>query len=294
MTNPKRQFPANASSFFFGRDEFDYAVGVLAQRLAEGATVDFSCLPLLVAIGGFQYERGRREFAQWSDSMQAIVGGAVESLLRETWEAIPRSVAERFGAAINGGVANVELASLGRAYKQLQVSFRQTRGDSVIEMMSGLAKFNEAIHSTGQPPEPANGESENAHRHLCTSCGMPYGHGPWQCEPPDDQYCPMCAENVAGPIPIWIERWTPADMEHAAAEPAGRKSAIPWRRDDYSRCGSRFAHATGVSASSREPECRGNRDRKSYPEPHQARPRKGGGHGRTQGVALRRSRYSHA
>src|ERR1035437_4043431 len=72
MTNPKRQFPANAGRFFFSRDEFDYAVGVVAQRLEEGATVDFSWLPQLVAIGGFQYERGRREFAEWSDSMQAI------------------------------------------------------------------------------------------------------------------------------------------------------------------------------------------------------------------------------
>jgi AAA+ superfamily predicted ATPase len=224
MTNPKRQFPANTGSFFFSRDEFDYAVGVVAQRLEEGATIDFSWLPQLVAIGGFQYERGRREFAEWSDSMQTIVGGAVESLLRETWEAIPRSVAERFGAAINSGIATVELASLGRAYKQLQISFRQTRGDSIIEMMSGLAKLDEAIHSSEQPPKPAYGESENAHRHLCTRCGMPYGHEPWQCEPLDDQYCPMCAENVAGPIPIWIERWTePSDIERAVAEPAERK-----------------------------------------------------------------------
>ncbi len=223
MTNPKRQFTANASSFFFARDEFDYAVGAIAQRREEGAPADFSWLPLLVAIGGFQYERGRREFAEWSDSMQTIVGGTAESLLRETWEAIPRSVAERFGAAINGGLANVELASLGRAYKQLQISFRQTRGDSVIEMMAGLAKLDEAIHSSEQPPEPTNGEGENAHRHLCTGCGMPYGHEPWQCEPPDDQYCPMCAEKVAGPIPIWIERWTePRDVERAAAEPAER------------------------------------------------------------------------
>jgi hypothetical protein len=225
MTNPKRQFPANAGSFFFARDEFDYAVGIVAQRLEEGATVDFSWLPQLVSIGGFQYERGRREFAEWSNSMQAIVGGAVESLLRETWDAIPRSVAERFGAAINGGMANVELVSLGRAYKQLQVSFRQSRGDSVIEMMAGLTKLDEAIHSSEHPPERVDGESENTHRHLCTNCGMPYGHEPWQCEPPDDQYCPMCAENVAGTIPIWIERWTePGDIERAAAGPAERKS----------------------------------------------------------------------
>jgi hypothetical protein len=219
MTNPRRQFSANAGSFFFTHDEFDYALQAVTQRLAEGATADVSWLPQLVTIGGFQFERGRREFAEWSTSMQAIVGGAVEPLLREIWDAIPRSVAERFGAAINGGMADLELARLGRAYKQLQINFRQTRGDSIIEMMSGLAKLNEAIHSSEQRDEPANAESENAHRHLCISCGMPYGHEPWQCEPPDDQHCPMCAESVSGPIPIWIERWMePLDTERAMTE----------------------------------------------------------------------------
>jgi AAA+ superfamily predicted ATPase len=226
MTNPRRQFPANAGSFFFSRDEFDYAVGALTQKLEKGAAVDPSWLPELVTIGGFQYERGRREFAEWSDSIQALLGGAVQALLREIWEAIPRSVAERFGAAINSGMADVELARLGHAYKQLQISFRQTRGDSIVEMMSDLAKFNEAVHSPEQPAESGDGISEDAHRHICIRCGMPYGHEPWQCEPPDDQHCPMCAENAGGPIPIWIERWTePGDVEPAMTESAERKLA---------------------------------------------------------------------
>ena len=95
---------------------------------------------------------------EWSNSMQGLVGGAVESMLREIWEAIPRSVAERFGAAINGGMADLELARLGRAYKQLQISFRQTRGDSIIEMMSSLAKLDGTLPSSEQPDEPAEGE----------------------------------------------------------------------------------------------------------------------------------------
>jgi AAA+ superfamily predicted ATPase len=230
MADPRRRFSPGITNFFFDRDEFDYAVGAVTQKLEAGAAVDASWLPQLVTIGGFQYERGRREFAEWAESIQVLLGGGVQALLRETWEAIPRSVAERFGAAINGGLADLELASLGRAYKQLQISFRQTRGDSIIEMMSSLAKLDETIHSSEPPAEPGNGESpghgerEHAHRHLCISCGMPYGHEPWQCEPPDDQYCPMCAENVAGPIPIWIERWTESgDTESAVTEPAERK-----------------------------------------------------------------------
>ena len=64
MTNPRRQFPANAGSFFFSSDEFDYALGAVTKRLEKGAAVDPSWLPELVTIGGFQYERGRREFGR--------------------------------------------------------------------------------------------------------------------------------------------------------------------------------------------------------------------------------------
>ena len=203
------------SNFFFDRDEFDFALGALTSKLAEGASVDASWLPQLVSIGGFQYERGRREFAEWSDSMQALLGSAVQSLLRETWEAVPRSVAERFGAAISGGMEAVELARLGQFYKQLQISFRQSRGESIIETMSALARLAQT-HPAGQRANADHGNGENSHRHVCVSCGMPYGHEPWQCEPPDDQHCPMCAENVAGPLPVWIERWTEGrDLEHA-------------------------------------------------------------------------------
>ena len=90
-----------------------------------------------------------------------------------------RGLLHSYHRAINGGLADLELASLGRAYKQLQISFRQTRGDSIIEMMSSLAKLDETIHSSEPPAEPGNGESpghgerEHAHRHLCISCGMP-------------------------------------------------------------------------------------------------------------------------
>ncbi len=171
MAHPERQFRGGVGNFFFDRDEFDIALTAITKKLAEGGGIDVSCLPQLVSIGGFQYERGRREFAEWSASMQALVGGAVEPLLRETWESIPRSVAERFGAAINSGMADLELTRLGRAYKQLQISFRQTRGDSIIEMMSSLAKLDETVSLSEQPDEPAKGENADAHRHLCVSCG---------------------------------------------------------------------------------------------------------------------------
>jgi AAA+ superfamily predicted ATPase len=220
MTDPRRDVRAGLTNFFFDRDEFDFALGAIGKKLAEGTALDFTWLPQLVTIGGFQYERGRREFAEWSDSMRTLLGSAIQALLRETWEAIPRSVAERFGAAINGGMGDVELARLGQAYKQLQISFRQGRGDAVIELMSSLAKGNETMPSPQPPTEPENGEG--GHRHVCIRCGMPYGHEPWQCEPPDDQHCPMCAENVAGPI--WIERWTELrDVEPSLTEAAEGK-----------------------------------------------------------------------
>jgi SpoVK/Ycf46/Vps4 family AAA+-type ATPase len=77
---------------------------------------------------------------------------------------------------------------------------------------------------TGLPAEATEAASEAAHSHVCAACGMPYGHAPWQCEPPDDQYCPMCSENVAGPMPVWIERWIgDGNTEPAAQEPADPK-----------------------------------------------------------------------
>ena len=92
--------------------------------------------------------------------------------------------------------------------------------------MSSLAKLAETVPSSEQPDEPAGGESADAHRHVCISCGMPYGHEAWQCEPPDDQHCPMCAENVGGAFPIWIERWTePRDIERVVSELAERKES---------------------------------------------------------------------
>ena len=210
MTKPRRQFAAGTTNyFFFEREEFDYAVGAVAGKLQQGVAADASWLPELVSIGGFQYERGRREFTEWSESINVLVGNGVEPLLRKAWEALPFSVAERFGAAIAGNRGELEMWRVGHAYKQLQISFRQSLGSSIIEVMSNLAKLEE---EDSPPAAPPAGDSEGTHQHNCAACGMPYGHEPWQCEPPDDQYCPMCSESVAGPMPIWIERWT-ADSE---------------------------------------------------------------------------------
>ena len=77
------------------------------------------------------------------------MGRAVEPLLPEAWKVLPLSVAERFGAAINSGRADLEMWRVGRAYKQLQISFRQARGNSIVEMMSSLAKMEEAAPAAG-------------------------------------------------------------------------------------------------------------------------------------------------
>jgi hypothetical protein len=224
MTKPRRQFAAGTTNyFFFEREAFDYAVGAVAGKLQQGVAADATWLPELISIGGFQYERGRLEFTEWSESIKALVGNGVEPLLQRAWEALPLSVAERFGATINSNRADLEMWRIGRAYKQLQISFRQSRGSSIIEVMSNLAKLEE---EDSPPAEQQAGDSEGTHQHSCAACGMPYGHEPWQCEPPDDQYCPMCAESVAGPMPIWIERWTAdSETEPQVSQPAEPKPA---------------------------------------------------------------------
>ncbi len=241
----RRQFSAaNNNFFFFQREEFDYAVGAVTRKIQQGVAVDGSWLPELVSIGGFQYERGRREFAEWSESIKTVVGGGIEPLLQQAWEKLPLSVAERFGAALRSGLADLEFWRMGRAYKQLQISFRETRGSSIIEQMSTLAKLDQAPESVAAaldeaakeaPLAAAETAADGAHQHTCVACGMTYEHEPWQCEPPEDQYCPMCAEAVAGPMPIWIERWIgdrnaespppPAEPGHATASTPGSAAA---------------------------------------------------------------------
>ncbi len=218
MAKPRRQFAAGTTNyFFFEREEFDYAAGAVTRKIEEGVAVDGSWLPEIVSLGGFQYERGRREFTEWAESIKAVVGPVVEPLLPEAWKVLPLSIAERFGAAINSGRADLEMWRVGRAYKQLQISFRQARGNSIVEMMSSLAKMQEADLPPEPPAEGGEQAADAMHKHACIACGMTFVHEPWQCEPPDDQYCPMCAESVAGPIPIYIERWSGDSDE----EPAG-------------------------------------------------------------------------
>jgi len=224
MAKPRRQFAAGTTNyFFFEREEFDYAAGAVTRKIGEGVAVDGSWLPEIVSLGGFQYERGRREFTEWAESIKAVVGPAVEPLLPEAWRVLPLSIAERFGAAINSGRADLEMWRVGRAYKQLQISFRQSRGNSIVEMMSSLARLEEIPEPAEEPAEAGEQSADAMHKHACIACGMTYVHEPWQCEPPDDQYCPMCAENVAGPMPIWTQRWSD-DREEEAAEGAAEET----------------------------------------------------------------------
>ena len=160
MTNPSRQFSANASSFFFERDEFDYAVGAVSAKLAEGSRRRF----LMAAAAGRHRRlpvrtRTARVCASGPIRCETLVGGAIQALLRETGRRFRAAWPSGSARPSTAAWADVELARLGRAYKQLQISFRQTRGDAVIELMSSLAKRNENdTFVRSYATEPENGE----------------------------------------------------------------------------------------------------------------------------------------
>ena len=209
MTRPftSRNSPAaGVPTSFFSRERYDRALQSISRKLHEGTSADYCWLPELIEIGGFEYERGCRNPDEWSALMSTLLGGSVAGLLRETWEAIPRCAAERFGALMRDCVSEHERAQISQAYRRLHLSQPPVTQDVLVT--SGFAP--PCATDPPQRPLPARGKT---HEHTCESCGFPFVHEAWQCEPPEDRYCPLCAEQVAGPMPVWIERWNNSQDE---------------------------------------------------------------------------------
>jgi AAA+ superfamily predicted ATPase len=186
------------------------AVDAVAGQLHAGAALDHALLPDLVEIGGFQYESGCRDFVSWGEAVKAIVGDSVEPLLREIWDCIPRSVAEKFGTLANSVTGDTERVRLARAFRQLNFRFsNHNLAASLIDNLPG-GTDGSGFPSVSQTALGAGSgiAGTGIHQHICMACGMPFTHGDWECEPPEDQYCNLCAETVSGPRPVWIERWS--------------------------------------------------------------------------------------
>jgi AAA+ superfamily predicted ATPase len=165
--------------------------------------LDYSSLPDLVEIGGFQYESGCRDFAGWAASMATLLGESIGPLLREVWECIPRSAAEKFGALLQGALREEERLRLAERYRQMGFRYPgQEPGTSLAADLTAMTEPADRVPGS----ETAAGEDGAFHTHTCARCGLIYSHEAWQCEPPDDQYCNLCSESVAGPSPVWIER----------------------------------------------------------------------------------------
>jgi hypothetical protein len=212
---------------FFCRERFDLAVDAVAGQLQAGAPLDQTLLPDLVEIGGFQYESGCRDFGPWGEAVKAIVGDSVEPLLPEIWHCISRSVAEKFGVLANSVTGDMDRVLLAHAFRQL--NFRFSNQNPAVSLIHDLARGTDG---SGFPSIPqtalgaGSGISETGiHQHICTACGMPFTHGDWECEPPDDQYCNLCAETVSGPRPEDSPTNPQAEGNPGARKPAQRNRA---------------------------------------------------------------------
>jgi ATPase family associated with various cellular activities (AAA) len=203
---------AGSGNIFFTRDRYERALEAIRVRLRRRAVADYSCLPDLVEIGGFHYESGERLFEPWTASLKALLGDAVQALLQEAWELIPRASAEKFAALINGVLSDRDRIRLEQAYTRLKFPVASTHPEPATS--TGAA---------GEDPDAA------VHQHTCSKCGMPFRHDAWECEPPYDSLCNLCAEEAMGPMPVWIQRSTSArgvDRAEAPAADAGADAAV--------------------------------------------------------------------
>jgi AAA+ superfamily predicted ATPase len=191
---------------------------------------DYSWLPDLVEIGGFQFEAGCRDVASWSVAMASLFDQPVARLLPEVWQCIPRSAAEKFGALVNNSRSELERMRLGEAYRRLNFGLSKPEPAAALAAIAGAAESFSDVPPGGSEAPNGGGTSvperqdSDVHNHTCANCGMVYSHEAWQCEPPDDQYCNLCGETVGGPLPVWIARLAEPDRakgEEAEAEPTG-------------------------------------------------------------------------
>jgi SpoVK/Ycf46/Vps4 family AAA+-type ATPase len=203
---PGAAVPAGSGNVFFTRERYQRATQSLTRRLRQHAVADYSWFPDLVEVGGFHYESGERWFDGWAASLKALLGESIQPLLREAWEAIPRAAAEKFAAHVNGILSERERIRIEYAYRQLKFP---------------VAGVNPEVLMTSNSPGEPGAENAAIHEHTCTKCGMSFRHEAWECEPPSDSLCNLCAEEAIGPMPVWIQRWTSAvdDQQTLPTEP---------------------------------------------------------------------------
>jgi ATP-dependent 26S proteasome regulatory subunit len=179
-----------SGNIFFTHDRYERSLEAIRVRLRRRAVADYSWLPDLVEVGGFHYEAGERLFEPWTASLKALLGDAIQPLLQETWGFIARAAAEKFATLLNGVLSERDRIHIEQAYTRL--------------------KFPVASANPEGIPAGAAGESSDAsvHQHTCAQCGMPFQHDAWECEPPCDSLCNLCAEEAMGPMPIFAQRWS--------------------------------------------------------------------------------------
>ena len=182
------QSGSHVRNVFFTPERYEKALHEVQSRLRRHAVADFSWLPHLVEIGGYQYESGQRLFEQWSASLKTLLGDAIQPLLKDAWLLLPRASAEHFAQLMKGVLSDRERARLEQAYRRLTSpvvpqTANASRGQTVVDDGSGV------------------------HQHICSRCGLEYRHEAGECEPPFDALCNLCAEQEMGPMPIYAQRW---------------------------------------------------------------------------------------
>jgi AAA+ superfamily predicted ATPase len=192
---------AGSANVFFTRNRYERALEGIRVRLRRRAVADYSWLPDLVEVGGFHYESRERFFEPWSASLIALLGDTVRPLLKEAWGFIPRAAAEKFAALVNGVLSERDRVRIEQAFTRLKFPVANANPDPATT--AGAAAED--------PDAPV-------HQHTCSKCGMPFSHDAWECEPPSDSLCNLCAEEAMGPMPVWIRRWA-SERGQGAAEP---------------------------------------------------------------------------
>ncbi len=186
------QSASNVRNVFFTRERYERALHEVQTRLRRHALTGFSWLPDLVEIGGYHYEAGQKLFEQWSASLTNLLGDTVRPLLKDAWALIPRASAEHFAQLMKGVLSDRERVRLEQAYRRL------TSPVIAVPQQPDCAFLQAA---------PVLDLGSGMHRHTCSRCGQEFRHDAAECEPPCDTLCNLCAEQDAGPMPIYAQRW---------------------------------------------------------------------------------------
>ncbi len=221
---PKGGAPAGSANVFFTRENYERAVDVVCTRLRRSNVADYSWLPGLVEIGGFIYESGERFFEPWATSVKALLGEAVQPLLPEAWDLIPRAAAEKFAGLTNAVLSERDRIAIEQAYTRLKFPVASVNPDALIESERA---------ETG------------VHQHTCSKCGMTFRHEDWECEPPNDTFCNLCAEAVMGPMPIWAHTSVAEDQGQGASDTARVSETQRDVRQEGSAAAARSSEVTG-------------------------------------------------